>query len=609
MTQVDMDEDEKEMLSEARARLANTQGKKAKRKAREKQLEEARRLASLQKRRELKAAGIDVRTRKRRSGFMDYNAEIPFEKRPAVGFYDPAADDAYAASNQFVKRSLQQLEPERRMDKEMEERKKDAKRQRIAKEKNLPSVIAEINAMNDPDSTHRRLKLSMPAPQITDEELTEVARLGKPAGGLEGLADAEDGTATSTLLADYSTAVAPTPMAGRTPMRTPAAHQDVVLAESQNLLALTHGQTPLAGEENAELHPTDFSGITPQRRVEATPNPIATPGGAGSVRGGSVRGGSVRGGSVRGGGGLTPGRTPLRDELRINDEGASEEQLQEQLLRAQVASGLTGLPAPKNEYHIQVPDATGLEDDDDEGGGAGALEEDASDRKKRLAAEKAAAAAARLRTMSQPLQRQLRRPSHKQLKVADAPQKGASAVEQAAALIEREIGAIVTYEALAYPPKGGKPKKKDKLPPRDEFSPKQMESAALLLLEEMQEESRPLPDAAAFAAVRDRPPSLAPLVLTVFSSALLYGSPHSLAPPSAPTVERSGVYLPVAMDRLPDGCLPSCRRGTRPRRSWMRRARGLSASTWACCRSGSTACVSAGGSCSSAPRRRPRRPR
>jgi pre-mRNA-splicing factor CDC5/CEF1 len=46
------------MLSEARARLANTQGKKAKRKAREKQLEEARRLAVLQKKRELKAAGI-----------------------------------------------------------------------------------------------------------------------------------------------------------------------------------------------------------------------------------------------------------------------------------------------------------------------------------------------------------------------------------------------------------------------------------------------------------------------------------------------------------------------------------------------------------------------
>ncbi len=48
------------MLLEARARLANTQGKKAKRKAKERhwQLEEARRLAMLQKKRELKAAGI-----------------------------------------------------------------------------------------------------------------------------------------------------------------------------------------------------------------------------------------------------------------------------------------------------------------------------------------------------------------------------------------------------------------------------------------------------------------------------------------------------------------------------------------------------------------------
>jgi pre-mRNA-splicing factor CDC5/CEF1 len=45
---IDLDEDEKEMLSEARARLANTQGKKAKRKARERQLEESRRLAVLQ---------------------------------------------------------------------------------------------------------------------------------------------------------------------------------------------------------------------------------------------------------------------------------------------------------------------------------------------------------------------------------------------------------------------------------------------------------------------------------------------------------------------------------------------------------------------------------
>ncbi|KAF8498965.1 hypothetical protein F5888DRAFT_1633515 [Russula emetica] len=39
---VDIDENEKEMLSEAQARLANTQGKKAKWKARERQLESSR---------------------------------------------------------------------------------------------------------------------------------------------------------------------------------------------------------------------------------------------------------------------------------------------------------------------------------------------------------------------------------------------------------------------------------------------------------------------------------------------------------------------------------------------------------------------------------------
>ncbi|ERN18639.1 hypothetical protein AMTR_s00065p00174030 [Amborella trichopoda] len=62
---VDMDEDEKEMLSEAKARLA-----------------------SLQKRLELKAAGIDGRQSKRKRKRIDYNAEIPFEKKPPPGFFD-----------------------------------------------------------------------------------------------------------------------------------------------------------------------------------------------------------------------------------------------------------------------------------------------------------------------------------------------------------------------------------------------------------------------------------------------------------------------------------------------------------------------------------------
>lgn len=86
----EMDEDEKEMISEAKARLANTQGKKAKRKAREKILSESRRIADLLRRRELKQVGInaDLKLKKKFKDQMDYNADIAFERRPEEGKFD-----------------------------------------------------------------------------------------------------------------------------------------------------------------------------------------------------------------------------------------------------------------------------------------------------------------------------------------------------------------------------------------------------------------------------------------------------------------------------------------------------------------------------------------
>ncbi|KAF8799932.1 hypothetical protein BYT27DRAFT_7236197, partial [Phlegmacium glaucopus] len=89
---IDTDEYEKEILSEARAR-PNTQGKKAKSKARERQLEEARRLAVLQKKREFKSAGIIICHKTKKKG-MDYNADISFEKGAAPGFYDTSEEQS-----------------------------------------------------------------------------------------------------------------------------------------------------------------------------------------------------------------------------------------------------------------------------------------------------------------------------------------------------------------------------------------------------------------------------------------------------------------------------------------------------------------------------------
>ena len=140
---VDMDEDEKEMLSEARARLANTRGKKAKRKAREKQLEEARRLASLQKRRELKAAGIDGRQRRRKQKGIDYNAEIPFERKPPSGFFEVTQEDRPMEQIQFPT-TIEELEGKRRADIEAQLRKQDVAGNKIAQRKNAPAAVMQV---------------------------------------------------------------------------------------------------------------------------------------------------------------------------------------------------------------------------------------------------------------------------------------------------------------------------------------------------------------------------------------------------------------------------------------------------------------------------------
>lgn len=85
---------------------------------------------------------------------------------------------------------------------------------------------------------------------------------------------AESGVETTdTLLNDYTM----TPQIGATP-RTPAPQTDRILQEAQNVMALTHVDTPLKGGVNTPLHNTDFSGVLPQALAIATPNTVlATP--------------------------------------------------------------------------------------------------------------------------------------------------------------------------------------------------------------------------------------------------------------------------------------------------------------------------------------------
>ncbi|ORX86211.1 hypothetical protein BCR32DRAFT_216447 [Anaeromyces robustus] len=221
---IDMDEDEKEMLSEARARLANTQGKKAKRKAREKQLEESRRLAALQKRRELKAAGIELKYRKKTKG-MNYNADIPFHKKAPAGFWDTTEEHERELREKKDQTNvlLQKLEGKRRSDIEEAERKKDIKRQKQRKEKGEIVPQAALKALDEQKKVRtERRKLVLPAPQISESELEEIAKIGYSSEKL--ISDSVSSTISTPLSTPLSTPrLLETPRSqlsgGKTPVR------------------------------------------------------------------------------------------------------------------------------------------------------------------------------------------------------------------------------------------------------------------------------------------------------------------------------------------------------------------------------------------------------
>jgi len=474
---VDMDEDEKEMLSEARARLANTKGKKAKRKAREKQLEEARRLASLQKKRELKAAGIEVREKVRKGKGVDYAREVPFEHRPAPGFYDVEQEEHMTREmrEEFRPVTKEELEGQKRTDIEAELVKRDIQRQKMAERQNAPAAVARAVAMNEAQAVRRRGKMMLPTPQVSEAELEMLAQAGSAAMDIDGLAEGGS-DATRSLIGDYAT-----PARFATPMRTPATSQGMpggvtsgkrLMQEAENLARLQSGQTPLLGGDNPHLHPSDFSGITPRNEIAATPNPLA---GARPTQGHSAQR-AIAGigatplphqmGSTPLGAAMPPGATPMRDALGLNTESSAlevvsgaatsrrEEAMRAALTRNVVRAGLGQLPAPKNDYQIALPELT-ADGVDGEAEDEDAMHvEDAAERDIRRKNAAHAAAEAELRRQTQAIQRGLPRPVALDLVSAARPEPelaSLNSTELAEELVQRELLILLQHDSARYP--------------------------------------------------------------------------------------------------------------------------------------------------------------
>jgi pre-mRNA-splicing factor CDC5/CEF1 len=225
---IDMDEDELEMLQEARARLANTLGKKAKRKQREKMLAQAKRLADLQKRRELKAAGLlsgKARKKAGRRNEIDFGVEIPFYKPAPVGFHDTTAEQVKTSQIQQQRLrqvDLHQVNESRYRTRDLEEakaKKRDEKRlqvlekvnQTYQKEKELQQEAMHMASA----SLRQRGSLQLPEPTLTDEELAVLAKQQQHMQQGDYLGDGVGGGPTMALLGDDRDRPLPTPM--RTP--------------------------------------------------------------------------------------------------------------------------------------------------------------------------------------------------------------------------------------------------------------------------------------------------------------------------------------------------------------------------------------------------------
>ncbi|PCH39574.1 hypothetical protein WOLCODRAFT_129419 [Wolfiporia cocos MD-104 SS10] len=457
---IDMDEDEKEMLSEARARLANTQGKKAKRKARERQLEEARRLAVLQKKRELKAAGIIMRHKTKKKG-MDYNADIPFEKKPAPGFYD-TSDEQARATTAPVGQSLRRLENKRKPDDEAEERRKRQRRAANGKEggdaphqtKFVAARDAQIQKLKEAESIGRRRKLELPAAQVGEAELEEIVKIGQAGENAKALV-AGGSEASGHLLSDYE-GLEKARMA-RTPRTAP--QHDNVMSEARNLRNMTIAQTPLLGEENTPLHAdpaggTGFEGATPRRQVAFTPNPLATPlhaGGADS---------SATPRDVAATPGSTLMRTPMHDTLSINAEDRfssigdtpREHRMRMSSAKRALKEGFMSLPKPENNFELLVPEDEETEEAEADGH---IEEEDAGDRDarlKRLREEEERKALAR---RSQVVQRGLPRPANidvqRLLQDLSLEQGEPSQLAAAESLVHAELVSLLRHDTIAHP--------------------------------------------------------------------------------------------------------------------------------------------------------------
>lgn len=359
--------------------------------------------------------------------------------------------------------------------------------------------------LQNQEPAKKRSKLVLPEPQISEQELQQVVKLGRASEVAKEVASESGIETTDALLADYSI----TPHVSAMTPRTPAPITDRIMQEAQNIMALTHVETPLKGGLNTPLHETDFSGSLPKQQALQTPNTvIATPFRSTRTEGG---GGNTPGfltpasGAVvpLGGQSVTQGTPALvRDKLNINPDDTLEvgntpaafKHYQKQV-KSSLREGLASLPTPKNDYEIVVPENEDQQTDEDHDKRDAV--EDQADVDARHVAEAKAKRARELALRSQVIQRSLPRPQDINMTVLrpNSEMQGLNDLQKAEELVKQEMITMLHYDALHDPVPSFNPNKKTTSAPHLQYlehnpyrpsDPEAMKVAKELLEEEMQ---------------------------------------------------------------------------------------------------------------------------
>ncbi|EGC36602.1 hypothetical protein DICPUDRAFT_77715 [Dictyostelium purpureum] len=449
---IDMDEDEKETLSEAKARLSNTQGKKEKRKFREKQLEEARRLAFLQKKRELKAAGINYNPKKKgKETSWDLNKEIPFYLKPKAGFYDVPDEELRDDPNkdqEFIGKRIDQIENPKYLERQEKANKLDDIKKKKKELFDLPKAIADVSKLNDVEHTVKRSKMVLPEPQLTDDDIQEIADYEKINGG-EGLSS--DGFPVPAPRTPANTIA-------RTPVR-----EDTIMMEAKNLLDLSNAQTPLKVDVSATPKPkqtttTTTTSSTPLR----TPNPLLA-------------------------------QTPNRKNVDSETSFSNEDKFKKQQNKNQLLSSLKSLPSPSIEYKLELPSEAPTIEEDQE------IELDSSETHIREEQQLKHKEQFKLRNRSTVLKRNLPR-SRNLFKIIDEKHSSKSTDQnivqidstkpldsQIVKIIQKEINKIISHDNIIFPNDSQTPSLDNEDKDYEYFSQNELINADKLIKDEVEQ--------------------------------------------------------------------------------------------------------------------------